>query len=61
MPISAALQSLMLEKASANALATQAAKDGVRTLREAGVQRVLAGDTSWDEVLAATHDQAHAG
>ena len=61
MPISASLQSLILEKASASALALQAAQDGVRSLREAGVRRVIAGETSWDEVLAATHDQTDAG
>jgi len=37
-------------------LAAQAARDGVRSLREAGMCKVEAGETTVDEVMAATHD-----
>jgi len=55
MPISAGLQKLILEQASAQALAAQAALEGVRTLRQAGMGKVSAGETTVQEVLAATH------
>ena len=35
-------------------LARQARREGVSSLREAGLRKVLAGETSLDEVLAAT-------
>jgi type IV pilus assembly protein PilB len=55
MPVTAGLQQLILEQASAQALAAQAAMDGVRTLRQAGMSKVSAGETTLQEVLAATH------
>ena len=55
MPITAGLQKLILEQASAQALAAQAALEGVRTLRQAGMGKVSAGETTVQEVLAATH------
>jgi type IV pilus assembly protein PilB len=55
MPITAGLQKLILEQASAQALAAQAALDGVRTLRQAGMRKVASGETTLQEVLAATH------
>ena len=54
MPMSAALQSLVVDEASGLALAQQAQREGLRSLREAGLRKVLAGLTSLDEVLAAT-------
>ena len=54
MPMSAALQSLVVDEASGLALAQQAQREGLRSLREAGLRKVLAGVTSLDEVLAAT-------
>ena len=54
MPMSVALQSLVLQDADGLALAQQAQREGLRSLREAGLRKVLAGITSLDEVLAAT-------
>ena len=54
MPMSLALQSLVLQDADGLALAQQAQREGLRSLREAGLRKVLAGITSLDEVLAAT-------
>ncbi|MBM3387303.1 MAG: Type 4 pili biogenesis protein pilB (nuleotide-binding protein), partial [Betaproteobacteria bacterium] len=58
MPISTAMQELILQDASALALGRQAQREGVRGLRQAGLRKVLTGETSLDEVLAATRDQA---
>ena len=58
MPISTAMQELILQDASTLELDRQARLEGVRSLREAGLCKVLAGETSLDEVLAATREQA---
>jgi type IV pilus assembly protein PilB len=55
MPISDAMQALIMRDSDAQALATQAALDGVRTLRQAGWLKVLQGITSTEEVMALTH------
>lgn len=58
MPVSAAMQSLILQEAGTLELAQQAAREGVCSLRQAGLRKVMAGETSLDEVLAATREQA---
>ncbi len=55
MPISDAMQALIMRDSDAQALAAQAALEGVRTLRQAGWLKVLQGITSTEEVLALTH------
>lgn len=55
MPISDAMQALILGDSDAHALAAQAAREGVLTLRQSGWLKVLQGITSVDEVIAATH------
>ena len=55
MPVTPGIQQLILQQASAQALAEQAAADGVRTLRQAGLLKVSAGETTLEEVQAATH------
>lgn len=57
MPITESLQSLILQDSNAQALAQQAAREGMRTLRQAGWLKVMQGITSIDEVMAVT---AHA-
>jgi type IV pilus assembly protein PilB len=47
-----------LQDANGLALSRQALREGVRGLRQAGLRKVWAGETSLDEVLAATRDQA---
>jgi type IV pilus assembly protein PilB len=54
MAVSPALQDLILQEASVLDLRRQAQRDGMRSLREAGLRKVLAGETSLDEVLAST-------
>jgi type IV pilus assembly protein PilB len=54
MPVSAALQQLILQEASKASLAAQAALEGVTSLRHAGLVQAALGITSVAEVLAHT-------
>ncbi|WP_064577251.1 ATPase, T2SS/T4P/T4SS family [Cupriavidus gilardii] len=54
MPVSDAMQGIILSRGSTRALAQQARREGVLSLREAGLLKVRAGTTSLAEVLAAT-------
>jgi type IV pilus assembly protein PilB len=54
MPVSAALQQLILQEASKASLAAQAAIEGVTSLRHAGLVQAALGITSVAEVLAHT-------
>lgn len=54
MPINEAQQALILAQASDLEMAAQAKRDGVRTLREAGLLKVQQGLTSLAEVMAIT-------
>jgi type IV pilus assembly protein PilB len=54
MPVSAEMQNLILRDAGNQELTQQAQREGVSTLRLAGLRKVLAGITSLDEVLANT-------
>ena len=55
MPISDAMQALIMQDSDARALASQAASEGVRTLRQSGWLKVLQGMTSGEEVMSLTH------
>ncbi len=55
MPISEAMQALIMRDGDVQTLAIQAASDGVRTLRQSGWLKVLQGVTSVEEVMALTH------
>ena len=54
MPMSASLRQLVLQDASHTSLQTQAAKEGVHTLRHSGLIQAAMGITSVSEVLAQT-------
>ncbi|TSE18837.1 putative type II secretion system protein HxcR [Tepidimonas alkaliphilus] len=56
MPVSEAIQQLILRGAHALDIAAQARREGVRTLRENGLRKVKMGITSLEEVLSATHE-----
>ncbi|MDR3323301.1 MAG: type IV-A pilus assembly ATPase PilB [Zoogloeaceae bacterium] len=56
MPISEEIQRLTMAGATALDIANQAAKEGVKTLRESGLLKVKQGITSLDEVLNITND-----
>jgi type IV pilus assembly protein PilB len=54
MPVSEAIQRIILNDGSSLEIAEQAQHEGVRNLRQAGLQKVKAGLTSLEEVLAVT-------
>lgn len=54
MPVTTVLQHLILQDAGRSALAAQAEKDGVMSLRHAGLRQAAMGITSISEVLAHT-------
>ncbi len=54
MPISETLRAMILEDASTAELREQAQKEGMKTLRQAGMAKVLEGVTTVDEVLRVT-------
>jgi type IV pilus assembly protein PilB len=56
MPISEVIAELILQEASAKAIALQAQREGVLSLRQSGLRKVLQGITSLHEVIAATSD-----
>jgi len=55
MPISEAIQRIILADGSSVEIAAQARREGVRTLRQAGLEKVRLGNTSLEEVLAVTN------
>ena len=55
MPVSARMQQMVLAQAGHQELAAQARREGIRSLRQAGLHKVLQGLTSSEEVLAITH------
>ena len=56
MPISEAMQRMILRDADAMQLSEQATREGIGSLRDSGLAHVHAGDTTLEEVLAATHE-----
>jgi type IV pilus assembly protein PilB len=56
MPITEAMQEIILRGGSALEIAAQAQAEGVRTLRQSGLQKVKLGITSIEEVLGCTND-----
>jgi type IV pilus assembly protein PilB len=55
MPITSAMQTLIMQDCDTQTLATQAASEGVLTLRQAGWLKVWQGITSAQEIMAMTH------
>jgi type IV pilus assembly protein PilB len=56
MPITEAIQSIILNSGNAMEIAAQAKKDGVKDLRESGLLKVKQGLTTIEEVLGATNE-----
>jgi type IV pilus assembly protein PilB len=56
MPISEEMQRIILRDDNVMEIAQQAALEGVRTLRQAGLHKVKLGLTSLEEVLAVTNE-----
>ena len=55
MPITEAIQQIILRDGSALEIAAQARREGVKSLRESGLDKVRQGITSLEEVLAVTN------
>jgi type IV pilus assembly protein PilB len=56
MPISEAIENIILTHGTALEIEAQAKRDGVKTLREAGLVKVRQGMTSLEEVLSCTNE-----
>ncbi|KQU85138.1 type IV-A pilus assembly ATPase PilB [Variovorax sp. Root318D1] len=56
MPISEAIQSIILRDGSALDIARQSEAEGVRSLRQSGLRKVMQGLTSLEEVVAVTNE-----
>ena len=56
MPITEEIQRIILRDGSSLDIADQARIEGVRSLRESGLQKVKLGLTSLEEVLAVTNE-----
>lgn len=56
MPITEAIQRIILAEGTAMDIAEQAKKDGVRDLRQSGLVKVRIGATTLEEVLSATNE-----
>jgi type IV pilus assembly protein PilB len=56
MPISEAIQQIILRDGSTLDIARQSELEGVRSLRQSGLLKVKQGLTSLEEVLAVTND-----
>jgi general secretion pathway protein E/type IV pilus assembly protein PilB len=56
--ITAVVRRLMAAHAGASAIRDQARRDGLRSLREDGLRKVLAGETTIEEVLGATSGES---
>jgi type IV pilus assembly protein PilB len=54
MPITEALRDMILKGASTADLREQAQKDGMKTLRQSGLLKVLEGTTTVEEILRVT-------
>jgi type IV pilus assembly protein PilB len=56
MPISEEIQRIILRDGSTLEISEQARREGVKTMREAGLNKVTMGLTSLEEVLAVTNE-----
>lgn len=56
MPITEEIQKIILRDGSALEIADQSEKEGVRSLRKSGLQKVMQGMTSLEEVLGVTNE-----
>jgi len=56
MPITEAIQRIILSEGTAMDIARQAEADGVRDLRQAGLAKVRTGVTTLEEVITVTNE-----
>jgi type II secretory ATPase GspE/PulE/Tfp pilus assembly ATPase PilB-like protein len=60
MEVDESMQSLIARTSEANVVRSQALKGGMKTLRQDGIEKVLGGRTTLDEVLRVTTEEAAA-
>jgi type IV pilus assembly protein PilB len=56
MPVSEEIQKIILRDGSAMDIAKQSEAEGVRSLRQSGLKKVMQGLTSLEEVVAVTNE-----
>jgi type IV pilus assembly protein PilB len=56
MPITEEIQKIILRDGSALDIAKQSESEGVRSLRQSGLRKVIQGLTSLEEVVAVTNE-----
>ena len=56
MPVTEAIQRIILAEGTSMDIATQAQKEGVRDLRQAGLMKVRVGATTLEEVISVTNE-----
>ena len=61
MPVAERLRAMILERVSAGQLREEAARHGMRGLREDGLRLVRGGKTTLEEILRATKDERYGG
>jgi general secretion pathway protein E len=57
MPFTEGIRRLTQPNADADAIRTKAREEGMRTLRESAVEKLLKGTTTYEEVLRVTWEQ----
>jgi type IV pilus assembly protein PilB len=55
MPITPAMEKIILTNGTAMEIEAQAQRDGIKTLRQAGLLKVKQGMTSLEEILSCTN------
>ena len=58
MPMSPALRELVVKRASTNDLSQKAIEEGMKTIQQDGMSKVLDGRTSLKEMLRVTYDDS---
>ena len=56
MPITEAIQKIILNEGTSMDIATQAQREGVRDLRQSGLVKVRNGATTLEEVISVTNE-----
>jgi type IV pilus assembly protein PilB len=56
MPISEEIQRIILSEGTALDISQQAQREGIRDLRQSGLVKVRAGNTTLEEIIAATNE-----
>jgi hypothetical protein len=61
MPVTEVIRAMIIDRASAADVRKEAAKNGMKSLREDGWRLIRSGKTTLEEVLRATKDESFSG